>query len=131
MTFVRFCNKWAVLACLLVCLPLLAQAQEESQKQAQYQEIIQNLRCMTCPNETIAESASPMALDVKLYVAQHLEMGDTPDKIIDTLTKRYGEALRYKPVIAGHTLVLWFAPVICLLIGGAIVGFMFIRKRKS
>lgn len=133
MTFVRFCSKILFIVCLVLSQPVWAQVNQQNNDniQQQYEEIISNLRCMTCPNETIAESVSPMAEDVKLYVAQHLAMGDTPEKIIDTLTKRYGEALRYKPVVATHTLALWLTPVICLIIGGSVVAFLFIRKRKS
>jgi cytochrome c-type biogenesis protein CcmH len=88
-------------------------------------DITKDLRCLTCPNESVAESTSPMALDVKDYIRTRLAE-DIPEKqIIAELTARYGEELRYKPVLATHTIALWFAPLLILVFGAFLIGRVF------
>jgi cytochrome c-type biogenesis protein CcmH len=84
---------------------------------ARIEYMTKDLRCLTCPNESVAESNSPMALDVKHYIAERVQQGAPDRAIIEELTIRYGEELRYKPVMAPHTYLLWFAPVLALIVG--------------
>jgi cytochrome c-type biogenesis protein CcmH len=90
--------------------------------------IAADLRCLTCPNENIAESATPMAQDVKRYIYERLEAGDSKEAIIKTLTDRYGEELRYKPLWASHTILLWLTPVLCIVIGILLLSRLFKRR---
>jgi len=93
--------------------------------------ITHQLRCLTCPNETIADSTTPMAMDVKDYIRAHLDQGEDADTIIHSLTQRYGAALRYKPPLAPHTYILWAMPLVCLIMGIIILLRTFYRKRKT
>lgn len=126
--YARFCSKFLLIMCLIMPSVVMAQADPY---QAPFEELTHNLRCMTCPNETIAESNSPMAQDVKLYIAQHLVMGDSKDQIVDALTKRYGDAIRYKPPVNGQTALLWLTPLICLIAGIAIVLIVLSKKQRK
>ena len=81
--------------------------------------IAKDLRCLTCPNENVAESQSPMALDVKDYIATQLDKGDDQTVIVGNLVARYGEQILYKPLLVRHNFILWLMPLM-VLAGGAV-----------
>jgi cytochrome c-type biogenesis protein CcmH len=126
MMFYRCCAKIGLIVGLALCV-MAAKPVTQRELDA----VTQDLRCLTCPNETIADSTSPMALDVKRYIVERLEQGETKQEIVDTLTARYGEALRYKPVMNRHTYILWSIPAVCVLLGGFALTRVFAKRPVS
>jgi cytochrome c-type biogenesis protein CcmH len=132
--FCRFCNKYilAVVVMWVLMMPTMyVMAAEDLYNNPQAEEsiahITRDLRCLTCPNESVAESTSPMALDVKAYIHGRLQQGASDRQIISELTERYGEELLYKPLMAPHTIVLWFAPLLALGLGLWLLRTLFTR----
>ncbi|HEY1096266.1 MAG TPA: cytochrome c-type biogenesis protein [Alphaproteobacteria bacterium] len=122
MKFFLSCAKIILLACFLIN-PAWAQPRPVSDRDIE--NITTDLRCLTCPNENITESTSPMALDVKNYIRERLSAGDDKDQILKVLTGRYGEELHYKPVWAYHTLLLWLTPLLALACGALMIVRIF------
>jgi cytochrome c-type biogenesis protein CcmH len=91
--------------------------------------ISEGLRCLVCQNESIDDSDADLAHEIRVLVRQRLVAGDTDDQVRQFLVDRYGEFVLLKPVIAPHTLVLWFAAPV-LLIVGAVGIFVAIRRRR-
>lgn len=121
-------NSWPKIACIAACLMAMpAQAAQPEDIKA----ITQQLRCLTCPNETIAESSAPMALDVKNFINAQLDKGATADAIIADLTERYGEQIRYRPTTQSHNMILWLTPLLCVAIGVAAFARLFIKRAKT
>ena len=77
------------------------------------------LRCLVCQNQSIDDSAAPLARDLRLIVREHLKAGDTDGEIRDYLVRRYGDFVLLKPPFEPATLLLWGTPALAVLIGGA------------
>ena len=81
--------------------------------------ISQDLRCLVCQNQSIDDSAAPLARDLRLLVREQLKAGRTDQQIIDYLVDRYGEFVLLRPRFEGQTALLWLAPFAVLLLGSA------------
>jgi len=90
--------------------------------EARAREVSKLLRCVQCQNETIDESHAEIARDMRILVRERITAGDSNQEIIDYMTSRYGDYVRLKPRFMASTLVLWFGPIIVLVIGGVIVA---------
>jgi cytochrome c-type biogenesis protein CcmH len=89
----------------------------------------QELRCMVCQNQSIDDSDAPLAKDLRVLVRERLIAGDSDNQVMDFLVARYGEFVLLKPRFSPHTLLLWFAPFIFLIIGT--IGFLAARRRTG
>ena len=87
------------------------------------------LRCMVCQNQSIDDSDAPLARDLRILVRDRLKAGDSDRQVIDYLVDRYGEFVLLKPRFAWHTVALWSAPVLVLVIG--ILALVMARRRTA
>ncbi|MDR2165383.1 MAG: cytochrome c-type biogenesis protein CcmH [Zoogloeaceae bacterium] len=79
------------------------------------------LRCLVCQNETIAASNADLARDLRREIRARIASGQSDREILDFLTTRYGDFVRYRPPLNPVTLFLWFGPLFFLLAGGVIL----------
>jgi cytochrome c-type biogenesis protein CcmH len=86
------------------------------------------LRCMVCQNQSIDDSAAPLARDLRLLVRERLTAGDSDQQVLDFLVARYGEFVLLKPRLSWHTALLWLGPP-GLLLGGGIALIVAARRR--
>ena len=86
------------------------------------------LRCLVCQNQTLAESNAPLAEDLRREVRELATGGKSDDEIRAYLVARYGDFVLYKPPVKSTTYVLWFAPFL-LLAGGAGAWWVLVRRR--
>jgi len=84
-------------------------------------EITKNLRCLVCQGQSVYDSDSEFAVSLKLVVENKIQQGLTEDQIYKFLTDKYGEWILYNPKFNKNTYLLWFLPLLILLIGGAII----------
>lgn len=94
---------------------------EDAGLQTRFERITQQLRCLVCQNESIADSNADLAVDLRQQVREMLVAGKSNDAIFDFMTARYGEFVRFNPPLEPKTLLIWGAPFIMLLLGGAII----------
>ena len=94
-----------------------------------YQSLTEELRCLVCQNQNIADSHAELAQDLRRKVYEMLSSGQSNAQIIDYMTERYGEFVLYRPPFNMRTILLWFTPVLALLIGA--LGFMSILNRRE
>ena len=85
-------------------------------------EVSKVIRCVQCQNETIDESHAEIARDMRILVRDRITAGDTNQQILDYMVSRYGDYVLLKPRFMGSTLILWFGPLIVLVIGGFVVA---------
>ena len=90
-------------------------------------EISQNIKCLVCQNQSIDESNSEIAKDLKILIKDKLKDGVTDKEIYKFLRDRYGDTILLKPPLEKNTILLWFLPFIILLFG----SFFVIRFFKS
>lgn len=102
---------------------------EDAALQARYEHITQDLRCLVCQNESIADSNVELAADLRRQVREMLVAGKSDDAIFAFMTDRYGEFVRFRPPLEPKTLLIWGAPFIMVLLGGAII-YRVVRQRS-
>ena len=90
--------------------------------------IAEELRCLVCQNQTIADSSAPLAVDLKNQVREKLEQGMSDKDILDYMVQRYGDFVLYRPPVKATTWLLWFGPFM-LLIGG--IFFLGLKLRRG
>jgi cytochrome c-type biogenesis protein CcmH len=90
----------------------------------------QNLRCLVCQNETLADSQADLAEDLRDEIREQMKAGKSDKEIITFLTARYGQFILYKPQVTPTTYLLWFGPFVLLLAGLAVL-FRYIKQRRD
>jgi cytochrome c-type biogenesis protein CcmH len=90
----------------------------------------QELRCLVCQNETLADSRADLAEDLRREIREQMQAGKSDREIISFLTQRYGQFILYRPQVTPTTYLLWFGPF-ALLIGGLLVLFRYIKQRRD
>lgn len=100
------------------------------EQQQRYDTMINQLRCLVCQNQTIADSSAPLALDLRDQVHRQIADGRSDDEIRDYLTHRYGDFVLYKPRLAARTLALWIGPFALLAIA-LIAAVLFMRRSSA
>jgi len=121
---------------LLICLlALFALAQGQSTGddpviEARLKKLSQELRCLQCQNQTLADSPSGLAEDLRREIREQMKAGKSDQEIVAFLTQRYGQFILYRPRITPVTYLLWFGPFV-LMLGGLLVLFRYIRQRRD
>jgi len=90
---------------------------DDPELQARYEQLISEVRCLQCQNQSIKDSNVSLAADLRREIARMIEEGKSDDEIADFLVVRYGEFALYRPRTTGKTLVLWIAPFLLVLLG--------------
>jgi cytochrome c-type biogenesis protein CcmH len=90
----------------------------------------EELRCLVCQNQTIAESNADLALDLRQQIREQIAAGKSDDDILQYMVNRYGDFVLYRPPFKATTLVLWTGPAL-LLIAGMIVLARVLRSRRQ
>jgi cytochrome c-type biogenesis protein CcmH len=103
---------------------------DDPEKQAMYDKIINEVRCLKCQNQTIKDSNAFLAADLRREIRRLLDEGKTENEVYDFLVARYGEFALYRPRFSGKTLILWIAPFILLALGGLTLTRV-IRRRMA
>ncbi len=86
--------------------------------QARLRALSEELRCLVCQNQSLADSNADLALDLKREVERLMTEGKTDADIKTFLVQRYGDFVLYKPPVQNNTLLLWGGPFALLLVGG-------------
>ena len=98
---------------------------------ARYQQLVAEYRCPKCQNQNLAESNSPISIDLRAEIRRLLEEGASDAEISDYLVARYGEFVLYRPRVQATTYLLWLAPAALLLMGLLIVVFIIRRQQRG
>ncbi|STY29707.1 cytochrome c-type biogenesis protein CcmH [Legionella wadsworthii] len=111
-----------LVGCILIflCSAVLANTTyplDSPQKEAQFQYLLKDLRCLVCQNQDLADSNAELAKDLRNQVYLMVKQGKSDSEIIDYLTDRYGDFILFKPPVKTVTFLLWYGPVLFLLVG--------------
>jgi len=91
--------------------------------------LTENLRCLVCQNETIADSRADFSNDIRREIREQIKANKTDPEIIQFLVDRYGDFVLYNPPMKATTILLWFGPA-ALLVFGLISLIMYLRRRR-
>ena len=98
-------------------------------KEAQARALMETLRCLVCQGQSIADSNAELAGDMRSLVRQRIEAGESPESIRAFLIARYGDWVSFTPPINRSTWLLWTAPALLLIAGGALAAGRLRRRR--
>lgn len=102
------------------------QFKDEAQEQ-QFRQLTEQLRCPKCQNNSIADSNSMIATDLRQKVYELMQEGKSQKEIVDYMVARYGNFVTYDPPLTPLTVLLWVMPVVAIGLGGWII---FARTRR-
>jgi cytochrome c-type biogenesis protein CcmH len=108
-----------------------APAADDPQLNERVMELAENLRCLVCQNQTIADSPAELAVDLKKQIREKMKQGMSDRDIIDYMVARYGDFVLYRPPLKGTTILLWFGPLLFLAAGLAALFYRVTRRRKD
>ena len=91
-------------------------------------DISKNIRCLVCQNQSIDDSAAPLAKDLRALIRLKVQENDTDEEIYKFLTDRYGDFILLKPPFKISTFLLWSLPFVFLIIG---IFILFLHNKKS
>jgi cytochrome c-type biogenesis protein CcmH len=105
-------------------------ARADAALEARLKNLEEELRCLVCQNQTLADSTAPLAEDLRREVRELALQGKSDAEIKQYLVARYGDFVLYKPPVKSTTLLLWFGPF-AFLLGGGVVWYAVLRRRRS
>ena len=128
-------TRWRVLAAVLALSASVQAIESEAPLpdpalQARYEHIAEELRCLVCQNQSIADSNALLAADLRREVREMLIAGKSDDEIQAFMVDRYGEWILYRPRLSSQTLLLWAAPGLLVLGGLAIAARVVVRRTR-
>lgn len=91
-------------------------------------DISKNIRCLVCQNQSIDDSAAPLAKDLRALIRIKVQENDTDEEIYKFLTDRYGDFILLKPPFKISTFLLWSLPFVFFIIG---IFILFLHNKKS
>lgn len=100
----------------------------DPQDEASAQELMEELRCLTCQSQSIADSDAPMAGDMRHQVRSRIAAGESPDEVRAWLVERYGDYVTFRPGLGAATWPLYALPLLFLLVA-AVVLFRRLGRR--
>ncbi|MFO1220348.1 MAG: cytochrome c-type biogenesis protein [Burkholderiaceae bacterium] len=125
---------WICIAALLLGAAALAKEAEPAAAdpvlEARMLHITAELRCLVCQNQTIADSHSGLAEDLRREVREQLKRGASDEQVVQYMTDRYGDFVRYRPPFKGTTALLWIGPALLLVIGLGVLATVLRRRTK-
>lgn len=99
--------------------------------EARVQRVAQELRCLVCQNQTIADSNAELAQDLRREVRSMLAGGSSEDEVRRFMVERYGDFVLYRPPVQSTTLALWIGPFLLLLVGMWIAQRIVRARRRA
>ena len=126
---------------LLMAIPLAASAPARAVEpdemlddpvlEARARALSQEIRCLVCQNEPIDSSNADLARDLRILVRERIVAGDSDADVKAFLVARYGDYVLLDPPLKPYTYLLWFGPVLILLLGALGVILYFARARQA
>ncbi|MBW5891978.1 cytochrome c-type biogenesis protein CcmH [Pectobacterium polaris] len=113
------------LGALLLSFSVLASSEvlrfDNDTQEQQFRELTMQLRCPKCQNNSIADSNSMIASDMRQKVYELMQQGKTKEQVVDYMVDRYGYFVTYEPPITPFTLLLWLLPALFLALGAGMI----------
>ena len=135
-----FAGMTMILTSLLFASPTLADSDlpaarwaneqlPDPRQEAQATALMEELRCLVCQGQSIADSDAELAGDMRALVRQRIAAGERPEEVRSWLIQRYGDWVSYRPPVEPVTWPLWAAPILLLLAGAWLLRKRLRRRR--
>lgn len=90
---------------------------DDPKKEARFKQLSEELRCLVCQNQTLADSNSGLAMDLRKELYNMIQKDVSDEEIKNFMVSRYGDFVLYKPPVKATTYLLWFGPFILVIFG--------------
>ncbi|MBC3832711.1 cytochrome c-type biogenesis protein CcmH [Undibacterium amnicola] len=114
-------KQLCALTCSLIIVASPVFAQQPSKLEQRVLSITEELRCLVCQNQSIADSHAELAVQLKSQVREQLKQGRSDTEVRDYMVQRYGDFVLYRPPVQSSTWLLWFGPALFLLIAASVL----------
>ena len=104
---------------------------DSHEQETRFEELLEELRCMVCQNQTLADSNARLARDLRERVYNMVRSGKSNNEIIEHMVERFGDFVLYRPPLKKATVLLWFGPVIFLIIAVSTFWLYSRRTRRK
>ena len=102
----------------------------DPRQEARARALMEELRCLVCQGQSIADSDAELAGDMRSLVRERIAAGESPEEVRSWLVERYGSWVSYAPVLGADTLLLYAAPLLLLLVGGLLAARRLKRRQR-
>ena len=102
---------------------------ENKNLEERYYFLIEEIRCLVCQNQSLADSNAPLAQDLRNEIFKMIQTNKSNIEIMEFLVERYGDFVLYRPPLKKNTWLLWFGPFLFLVIGFFVA--VFVIKKQS
>ncbi|MDJ0889898.1 MAG: cytochrome c-type biogenesis protein CcmH [Gammaproteobacteria bacterium] len=102
---------------------------DDPEQEARYKRLIAELRCLVCQNQNLADSNADLAKDLRNQTYTMIEAGKSDEEIVTFMVNRYGDFVLYRPPIKTTTFLLWFGPLILVVVAGMVL-ILQVRRRS-
>ncbi len=99
-------------------------------QELRYKDLIVELRCLVCQNQSLLDSDAELAQDLRVEVFEMMQAGQDDEQITDFLVERYGDFVLYNPPVKPSTWLLWYGPFVLLIIA-ALLLLRSVRRQKQ
>ena len=121
-------RAWRIGVALVMAVTLLAVGIAAAKDpEARAQAIAAQLRCPVCQNESVADSPSALAAQMRTLIREKVATGETDQQIVDYFVSKYGEWILLEPPRRGLLWIVWLAPAVALL-GGAVLALSYVFR---
>lgn len=103
---------------------------EDPELDKRLMKLSQELRCLVCQNETLADSQADLAADLRRQIREQMRAGKSDQEILAFLTDRYGDFVLYRPPVKPRTYLLWFGPFVLLAVGFFAL-YRYVKQRRT
>ena len=119
---------WFLACSIAIAISTTGLLPEQEQR---YHNLLHELRCLVCQNQSLAESDAGLAADLRDEVKAMIVEGADDDEIFKFMTERYGDFVLYEPPFKPQNYLLWVAPFLLLLIGLAVLIRNVARQNRA
>jgi len=127
-SFVVFC--FAMISNPVNASPVETFVFKDDVTKIRFQALSKELRCPKCQNQNLADSNSPISVDLRRELYDLLQAGKADSEIVNFMVERYGEFVLYRPRVSSVTYILWFGPAFLMFVGLVFV-IMNVRKKPE
>ena len=106
-------------------------AAEDPALEARVNALANELRCLVCQNQTLADSNAPLAVDLRNQIRERMQQGASEGDIIGFMVERYGDFVLYRPPFKSTTLLLWAGPMLLMIAGLGALYHRLARRRRE
>ena len=104
---------------------------ENPEQEQRYKVLIDELRCVVCQNQSVGDSNAELAQDIRDLVRKKIRAGDSNQQITEFMVERYGEFVLYNPPLNTKNYVLWYGPLVLLLLAFIMLVYFIRRHAKN